>query len=43
MRIDPPASLPSQNGTKPAATAAALPPDEPPAISSGSRGLRVGP
>ena len=43
IRIEPPMSLPSHSGTNPAATAAALPPEEPPADSRGSRGLRVGP
>ena len=38
MRIEPPRSLPSASATMPAATAAALPPEEPPAESSGSRG-----
>ncbi len=36
-------SEPSDTGTKPAATAAALPPDEPPGTQPGSWGLRVGP
>src|SRR5436190_21060500 len=43
IRIEPPRSLPSQSATMPAATAAALPPEEPPAESAGLRGLRVGP
>ena len=43
MRIEPPASLPCAIGTMPAATAAALPPEEPPVISAGSHGLRAGP
>ena len=42
-RIDPPVSEPSATGAKPAATAAALPPDEPPGTRVGSWGLRVGP
>ena len=42
-RIDPFVSLPSVSGTMPAATAAADPPEEPPATRSGSCGLRVGP
>ena len=32
MRIEPPASVPSASGSRPSATAAALPPDEPPAL-----------
>ena len=36
-------SDPSANGTSPAATAAALPLDEPPGVREGSQGLRVGP
>ena len=43
MRIEPPASLPCAIGTSPAATAAALPPEDPPVISAGSCGLRAGP
>jgi len=43
MRIEPPRSLPSASPTMPEATAAALPPDEPPADSSGSHGFRVAP
>jgi len=43
MRIDPPPSLDCATGTMPAATAAALPPLEPPAVRDGSHGLRVGP
>src|SRR4051794_12640889 len=43
MRIDPPPSDPVASGTMPAATAAALPPDEPPADLDGSHGLRVDP
>src|SRR5262245_20997342 len=42
-RTDPPVSLPSASGTKPAATAAALPPDEPPGTRARSCGFRVGP
>ena len=41
IRIDPPPSLPCAAGTMPAATAAAAPPDEPPAVRSRSHGLRV--
>src|SRR5882757_4451847 len=43
MRIDPPPSVPIESGTNPAATEAAAPPEEPPAVRLGSRGLRVGP
>src|SRR5262249_40545182 len=43
IRIEPPASVPSANGTSPSATAAALPPAEPPAFLSKSNGLRDGP
>ena len=43
MRIEPPKSLPSHSATRPAATAAALPPDEPPGESRVSRGLRAEP
>ena len=39
----PPVSLPSVAGTSPAATAAALPPLEPPGMRSKSHGLRVTP
>src|SRR5688500_18114942 len=42
-RIEPPVSEPRASGAKPAATAAALPPDEPPGTLVGSCGLRVGP
>src|SRR3954451_15820904 len=42
-RIDPPVSDPSASGAKPAATAAADPPDEPPGTRVRSWGLRVGP
>jgi hypothetical protein len=41
MRIDPPPSLPAAIGTIPAATAAALPPEEPPAVCSRFQGLQV--
>ncbi len=43
MRVDPPPSLPCASGTIPEATAAALPPEEPPGVRSRSHGLRVGP
>ena len=42
-RTEPPVSVPSASGTMPAATAAAEPPDEPPATRSGSSGWRTGP
>ena len=42
-RIDPFVSDPRASGTIPPATAAALPPDEPPAMREGSWGLRQGP
>ena len=43
MRIEPRPSPPWAIGTMPAATAAAAPPDEPPAMCSGFQGLRQGP
>ena len=43
MRIDPPPSPPLASGTKPAATAAAEPPLEPPGECASDQGLRVGP
>ncbi len=43
MRIEPPPSLACAIGTIPAATAAAEPPLEPPAVRPVSQGLRVGP
>src|SRR5256885_2175482 len=43
IRIEPPPSLPLASGTILAATAAALPPDDPPDVRDGSNGLRVGP
>jgi hypothetical protein len=43
MRIEPPPSLAWATGTMPAATAAAEPPDEPPALWAGFQGLRVAP
>ncbi len=36
-------SEPSAHGARPAATAAAEPPDDPPGTRSGSHGFRVGP
>src|SRR5215831_2114206 len=43
MRIDPARSLPSARGPSPAATAAAAPPLDPPAMRSRSQGFRVWP
>ena len=43
MRIDPPPSEAWAMGTIPAATAAPLPPEEPPGVRSRSHGLRAGP
>ena len=43
MRIDPPVSEPIATSTSPVATATALPPEEPPAVRSGSYGLRIRP
>ena len=42
-RMEPPVSLPSVTVASPAATAAALPPDEPPGTRWRSHGLRLGP
>ncbi len=41
-RIEPPVSVPSPPAARPAATAAAGPPDEPPGTRARSQGLRVG-
>ena len=41
--MEPPVSLPSVTAAKPAATAAALPPDEPPGTRERSHGFLVGP
>src|SRR2546427_11264940 len=41
-RMLPPVSVPSDHRASPAATAAALPPDDPPGTRSRSQGLRVG-
>src|SRR5205807_4263925 len=41
--MEPPVSDPRASGAKPAATAAALPPLDPPGTRLGSCGLRVGP
>src|SRR5690606_11582586 len=44
MRTDPPPSEPGANGSRPAATATAAPPLEPPALRCGSHGfLAIGP
>src|SRR5688500_9185375 len=43
IRMDPPPSVACATGTIPAATAAAAPPDEPPALWAGLHGFRVGP
>ncbi len=43
MRIEPPPSVPTASGARPAATAAPAPPDEPPGVSSAFHGLRVMP
>ena len=42
-RIEPPVSVPIDHGARPAATAAALPPDDPPGTLLRSHGLSVGP
>ncbi len=42
-RIEPPVSVPSAHGTSPAATAAALPPLDPPGTRARSHGLSTGP
>ena len=38
MRIEPPPSLPCASGAMPVATAAAAPPEDPPAVSENSKG-----
>ena len=43
IRIEPPPSLPVAMGTRPPATAAAEPPDDPPGVRDGSQGFRVVP
>jgi hypothetical protein len=43
MRMEPPLSLPCAKGRIPAATAAAEPPLDPPAVRSRFHGLRVAP
>src|SRR5690606_41312363 len=42
-RTEPPVSVAVATGARPAATAAAAPPDEPPAMAVVSQGLRTGP
>ena len=42
-RIEPPVSVPSAHGAEPAATAAALPPLEPPGTRVRSQGFSTGP
>ncbi len=42
-RIEPPVSVPIAHGTRPAATAAAEPPDEPPGTRVRSHGFSTGP
>ena len=42
-RIEPPVSVPIAHGAAPAATAAALPPEEPPGTRERSHGLSTGP
>ena len=41
--MDPPASPPSEIGSKPSATAAALPPEDPPALYNVLNGVEVAP
>ena len=43
MRTLPAPSVPTEIGAMPAATAAALPPEEPPGVLAGFQGLRVMP
>ena len=43
LRNEPPMSLPSPTGDIPDASAAASPPEDPPAVRIGSQGLRVRP
>ena len=42
-RTEPPVSVPVASGARPAATAAAEPPEEPPGMAARSHGLRTGP
>ena len=43
MRMEPPPSVPTASGPRPAATAAPAPPLEPPGVRAGFHGLRVMP
>src|ERR1700684_2162679 len=43
MRIEPPVSVPIPTAQTPAGSSAADPPEEPPDVRAGSRGLRVSP
>src|ERR687883_84655 len=43
IRIEPPPSVPCARAARPSATAAALPPDDPPAFFPGAYGVLVGP
>mgnify|MGYP006921041939 CR=1 FL=1 len=43
MRTDPAPSVPTESGPMPAATAAAVPPEEPPGVLARFQGLRVMP
>src|SRR5882762_5232351 len=43
LRIEPPPSVPSASGARPAATAAPAPPEEPPGVWPRLHGLRVAP
>ena len=43
MRIEPPPSVPTWSGPRPAAAAAEAPPLEPPGVRPRFQGLRVGP
>ncbi len=43
MRIEPPVSVPSAPSASPSTSAAAEPPDEPPAVSDGCRGFGTTP
>ena len=43
MRTEPAPSVPTESGPMPAATATAVPPDEPPGVLAGFQGLRVMP
>src|SRR5262247_2617126 len=43
LRMEPPPSVPTASGARPAATAAPAPPDDPPGVRSRFHGLRVRP